>query len=145
MTLIAFSDGKAVMRGDKIGTETACCCGGTSCNCPSTVNIGSNSVTLTFSVSIFGEPWGTCDRCESEAFGAVLHRFGNPCRYYGDYSLTSCIGAAVEVRVYFDLGNFPDCECGTTGDYCDYTITGWAKTFGAASVTITDVTPGDFC
>jgi hypothetical protein len=28
MTLIAFSDGKAVLRSGQIGTETACCCTG---------------------------------------------------------------------------------------------------------------------
>ena len=31
MTLITFSDGKVVMKGDAVGTEQACCCGGGAC------------------------------------------------------------------------------------------------------------------
>lgn len=145
MTLIAFSDGKAVFRDGKIGTETACCCGGASCDCPSPINIGGNATVLTFSVSFFGDPWGTCDACISAAFGGVLYRSGNPCLYYGDYSLTTCTGTLLEVRVYFALSNFPDCECGGSGDYCDYAVTGWEKIAGAASATIENVVTGEFC
>ena len=33
MTLITFQDGKPVLRGGKVGTEQACCCGSAGCNC----------------------------------------------------------------------------------------------------------------
>lgn len=124
------------------------CCGGgaTPCDCPGSVNIGGNAQLLTFDVLIFGSPYATCDLCMIDAIGGTLQRTaGSVCNYYGTFSLTSCLGVLCEVIVYFDLSNFPDCECSTTGDYCDYTITGWQKSAGSPNITISSVVTGGFC
>lgn len=49
MTLITFSDGKVVMRDDKVGTEQACCCG--QCLC------GPINLTVNFSVDEYDFSW----------------------------------------------------------------------------------------
>lgn len=144
MSLIATRNGGILLVSGKVAVGADCCCQD-SCDCPSEVNIGGNATMLTFSVSTFGTPYTTCDLCISAAIGGVLHKSAGQCRYYGTYSLTSCTGFLCEVKVYFDLSNFPDCECNGSGDNCDYTVAAWELSAGLQSITIDDVVTGDFC
>lgn len=147
MTLVTFSDGKVVMKDGSVGTETACCCGGgaTACDCPASLAIGNNSVTITFSILVDAVPWGTCDACITGCTGGTLTFHAAACVYYGDFVLDDCFGAALTVRVYFDIGGFPACACQTTGDDCTYAINAWTKTAGAANVTIDNVITSYAC
>ena len=43
MTLITFSDGKVVMKGDAVGTEQACCCEQQECDCSTFVSESSTA------------------------------------------------------------------------------------------------------
>ena len=47
MTLITFSDGKVVMKGDAVGTEQACCCG---CACSNVEFSKTIHVTVTITI-----------------------------------------------------------------------------------------------
>ncbi len=129
---------------NKLAAGEACCC--EVCDCPYVFTIGGNTFTLIFSLSFYGTPWGDCEVCLTDAFGGVLYRYDDPCKYYGTFSLTSCIGGLLEVVVYFSLSNFPDCDCQNSGDYCDYTIKGWMISAGGGpSAEVTNVVAGDPC
>jgi len=114
------------------------CCGGVPCDCPSTILIGGNSRLLR--VTFVGG--ATCEICMSTA--PFLSRVSGPaCQYSGFYTFTTCYGAACQLQVYFDISNFPDCECQGSGDYCDYDAVAWTVVLGNCEVETLELT--DFC
>ena len=101
------------------------CCGGGECDCPSTVNIGGNSrlIRATF------QGGTTCELCMTAA--PFLARVSGPsCQYSGFYTFTSCYGQSCQLQVFFDISNFPNCDCNGSGDYCDYSIAAWTVVLG---------------
>ena len=71
MTLITFSDGKVVMKGDAVGTEQACCC---RCGCSLredsviVVTVDGNDVELfglSGPIDVFNGDFGMADICSS--------------------------------------------------------------------------------
>lgn len=120
MTRIAFSDGRVVMRDGKVGTEAACCCGQAACSCGDMFRLdGSNVYELVFT---FGDST-TATYCISAmplAVGGVAeHMFCVDGQYEVVIKPGNCL-----VRLFFSLGNFPDCQC-DTGESCDYILDGW--------------------
>lgn len=136
MTLVTISGDKVVMRSGSVGTEASCCCGGAECDCPSTVNIGGAArlIQVTF------QGGATCEACMTVA--PFLVRVSGPsCQYSGFYTFTDCYGAACQVQIFFDISNFPDCDCAGTGDNCEYDAVAWTVVLGdcvVESLTLTD-------
>jgi hypothetical protein len=102
-----------------------CSCCSPSCDCPSTINIGGNSrlIRATF---VGG---ATCEVCMTAA--PFLVRVAGPsCQYSGLYTFTGCYGAQCQLQVFFNVSNFPECECNGSGDYCDYDAVAWTVVLG---------------
>jgi hypothetical protein len=34
------------------------------------------------------------------------------------------------LQVFFNISNFPECDCTVTGDYCDYDAVAWTVVLG---------------
>lgn len=122
MTSIGMSNGKVVFKDGKVCD--GCCGDGGQCDCPSAINIGGNARTIRATFS------GTqCELCMTVA--PFLSRVSAPgCRYSGFYTFTSCLGQYCQLMIFFELSNFPDCECNGSGDLCDYEIVAWSVVGG---------------
>lgn len=138
MTQIALQDGKVILRDGKAGTGQDCCCG---CQCGTYFTLdGSNVYKLKFT---FGDS-STATYCLNAL----------PLPLGGTAENLICVGQRYEVlvkpgncnvKLFFTLGNFPDCDC-ETGDSCDYLLDGWENAVGcSANDSVTDITNDGNC
>lgn len=141
MTRISFSDGKVVMRDGKVGTEAGCCCDATApCQCNSTFTLnGSNIIEVIFT---FGDTTTEtyCINDMPRPIGGVATEL---LCVDGQYEVV--VSPRCSVRLFFSLGNFPDCDC-ATGELCDYILDGW-ENIGAcdANDEVVNVETGNLC
>jgi hypothetical protein len=138
MSPLYLHNNKLLVVGGKLAVNEACCCEEPGCPCPDTVQWGGNAQELTFTIG-----GTTCTVCMSQDSLGSLNREDGGCYYFAEYDLSACVGSFCLVKVIFDLGNFPDCECEGNGDYCDYFIISWTTILG--SCTVDDITAGAFC
>lgn len=118
------------------GVCSACC---EECDCPDTVQWGSNTQELTFTIGAT-----TCTLCMSaDEIGSLSREGSGGCYYWTEYDLTSCVGSFCLVKVVFELSNFPECQCDGNGDFCDYLVSSWTTVLG--SCVVDDITAGAFC
>jgi hypothetical protein len=121
MTLITFQDGQPVLRGGKVGTEQACCCG-QSCQCtaysPEFINLSCQIDYISFDIEI---SFPLCNGNTGAKQGTLLLQ--NPGRL-GLYPWWDAIdlndaGAACDYLVYGGLG------CGTSTNALGEILNRW--------------------
>ena len=124
--------------GNKLSIGSNCCCNN-SCDCPELVFWGSRTQELIFTIN--GNNYTLCMNQNSYYNGLIREQIDG-CYYFAFYDLQPYVGSSCLIKVIFELGNFPDCECNGTGDYCDYLISSWI-TIG--SCVATSIVAGGYC
>lgn len=139
VTTIAFKNGRVVFLAGRACTS---CCEPVAdgCDCPETVPWGDQTKELTFTV-LDGDFEFTCTLCADD--GTLTREPAGDCRYSAEYDLFPCLAVECAVKVIFDIGPFPACDCNGDGGGCEYAVVAWEVVGGACQVT--DVSDGAAC